>query len=257
MRNKTALGILAIGLGFGLIAGPAAATPPHAKPEGFDHYMVLMAAGTLDLTIDSPQPGVTGCAGLFCDGEYFQRTIMGRDDLELALFTAEAKDFFEQRFGVDVDDPALEGRIAFNLFMTNPDWQYRMYTSSDVRTPSAGWPVRDGGYVLMVLDPEGVDLGGEFEGSSAPAGSVMFYGNYNILIGNGPRRNRELVMLFKSTRPAQIQSDGSVSLLCELEHEDWGSGFAAVSVANVALSDTLVQGVGRNVLTFPRYPGAN
>ncbi|HBK55012.1 MAG TPA: hypothetical protein DDZ76_01790 [Xanthomonadales bacterium] len=244
-----------LALALGLTASVAAA-PPKPSPEGFDHYMVLMAAGTLDLSVSEPAPGVTGCNGLFCDGEYFQRVIMGRDDAELALFTEDAKDFFAARFGIDVDDPTLAGRISFGLFMTNPDWQYRMYTSSDTRTPSTGWPVRDGGYVLMVMDPEGVELGGEFEGSVAAAGSVMFYGNYNILIGKG-RATEELVMLFKSSRPAQIQPDGSVALLCELEHEDWGSGFAAVSVANVPLAGNLVQGVGRNVLTFPRYPGAH
>lgn len=244
--------ILAISLGW---MGSASAMSPTPTPEGFDHYMVLMAAGVLDLAEPNPAPGVTGCAGLFCDGEFFQREIMGRDDAALAEFTAQAAAFFEDRFGVWVDDPALAGRISFGLFMTNPDWQYRMYTSSDSRTPAAGWPVRDGGYVLMVLDPDGIALGGEFEGSVAPAGSVMFYGNYNILIGKGASAD-ELVMLFKSSRPAQIQADGSVSLLCELEHEQWGSGFAAVSVANVPLTDTLVQGVGRNVLTFPRYPVA-
>lgn len=254
MNAKQILMNTTLAIALGWVSG-VGATSPTPTPKGFDHYMVLMAGGVLDLAESNPAPGVTGCAGLFCDGEFFQREIMGRDDAALAEFTDEAKAFFEERFGVQVDAPELGGRISFGLFMTNPDWHYRMYTASGERTPAEGWPVRDGGYMLMVLDPDGLALGGEFEGTIAPAGSVMFYGNYNILVGKGPRAD-ELVMLFKSTRPAQIQADGSVSLLCELEHEKWGSGFGAVNVANVPLTGTLVQGVGRNVLTFPRYPGA-
>jgi len=54
-------------------------------PAGFDGFLVYMANGVYDPGQPNPQPGVENCEGLFCDGGYFQREIMGRSDYEIEL----------------------------------------------------------------------------------------------------------------------------------------------------------------------------
>jgi len=264
---------LAKKIGLGFVAACAISTLSISAeagqwtPDGFRGYMVFMASGVLDATNTSPQPGITGCDPMFCDGEYFQTQIMGRSDYEFAEFTSAAKAFFLMRFGLDVDDPANAGRIGLRLFMTNPDWQYRVFEMSGYKVPPQGWRVRDGGYALQVIDPAGVELGGEFAGIHAPQGSLFFYGEYNILTssdtpdharkGKGASSDgaaKEVIVLFKSNVPGRMNADGSVALRCDLESDQWGHGFATVTVANVDLGGNRIQGVGRNILTFPPYP---
>lgn len=222
-------------------------------PAGFDGFLVYMANGVFDPDDPNPQPGLENCAGLFCDGGYFQREIMGRSDYEVELHEQAAKDFFRTRFGLDVDDPSLAGRIEYVSFMTRPNWDYRMYVKNS-KTRAEGWQVRDGGYNIRIIDPDGIDLGGESAGRHAPFNSVVFFGEYNILLKKRSKgKDKELVIEFRSATVHQIQDDGSVMLRCELFSELFGSGYAIVTLDNIEREDGLIQGRGRNVLTFPPF----
>jgi len=226
-------------------------------PAGFDGFLVYMANGVYDPSVQSPQPGLENCEGLFCDGGYFQRDIMGRSEYQIQQKKQEAKDFFRTRFGLDVEDPALAGRIVFTSFMTRPNWDYRAYVM-DSKTRAEGWKVRDGGYNVRVIDPAGIDLGGEFLGRHAPFNSVMFSGEYNILLKDRQEgEDKELVIEFRSATFHQINDDGSVMLRCELYNKELGSGYAIVTLDNIVRKDGLVQGRGRNVLTFPPFIQTN
>lgn len=226
-------------------------------PAGFDGFLVYMANGVYDPSAPSPQPGLENCEGLFCDGGYFQREIMGRSEYQIQQKRQEVKDFFITRFGLDVDDPALAGRIEFMSFMTRPNWDYRAYVMNS-KTSASGWKVRDGGYTMRVIDPAGIDLGGEFIGRHAPFNSVMFSGEYNILLKDRPKgKDKELVIQFRSATFHHINNDGSVMLRCELYNEELGSGYAIVTLDNIVRDDGLVQGRGRNVLTFPPFIQTN
>jgi hypothetical protein len=45
------------------------------------------------------------------------------------------------------------------------------YSMAGERVPAEGWEVRDGGWQLVVIDPDGFELGGDFAGLTIPAWS--------------------------------------------------------------------------------------
>ncbi len=171
-------------------------------PEGFDQLLVFMGTGIVDPNNLEPFPGVT-CAGLFCDGDFFNKEIMNRSEEEFAEITVQGKAFFLNRFGIDVDDPAVQERITFTYITLNPDIEYREYIASGTRSAAEGWLVRDGAFTLTVTDPNGLELGGEFAGTSVPAGTNFYFGNYNILETNrAGRPTKETIIFFQSAEPA-------------------------------------------------------
>jgi hypothetical protein len=222
------------------------------RPAGFDEFFVFMANGVFDPNNPTPGRGAVDCSGLFCDGTSFQRDVMKRDANEIADRAQMAKDFFNRRFGVDVDAPEMADRVIFKSFMTNPDWDYRMYVKGR-KTKAKGWEVRDGGFYALITDPQGFTLGGEFEGDFAPANTILFFGEYNVLMNK--RKNKELLFEFQSRFIHTINEDGSATFRCELFNEEFGDGYAIVSTDNFTREDGMVQGRGRgrNVLTFPAY----
>lgn len=222
------------------------------KPAGFDQFFVFMANGVFDPNNPNPGSGAVNCDGLFCDGYYFQSVTMGRSDQEIIEREKMAKDFFNSRFGFDVDSSEFEGRVFFSSFMTNPDWDYRMYVKG-TKTKATGWPVRDGGFYALVTDPEGVTLGGDFEGQHAPFNAIVFFGEYNVLLNDRRKKNKEMVIRFQSRIIHQINEDGSAQLRCQLFNDKFGEGYAIVSLDNSLRSDGMIQGRGRNVLTFPPF----
>lgn len=222
-----------------------------ARPAGYDQFIVFMANGVFDPNDPNPQPGAESCNGLFCDGTGFQRDVMGRDEFAIAAREQMAKDFFFTRFGLDSDDPAMEGRLFFSSFMTNPDWDYRAYVMGS-KTSSKGWPVRDGGFYTLVTDPNGIDMGGEFEGHHAPFNSIMFFGEYNILIKE-PGKDQEMVLRFQSRVIHVIGADGNATFRCQIFNDELGEGYAIVATDNFLTEDGMVQGRGRNVITFPPF----
>lgn len=233
-----------------LFGASPAITEKHPAPEGFDRFAVYMAAGRFDPA--SPHPEVPGCFMTFCDGYYFQERVMNWDPAEIAAADAAAADFFQQRFGLDVETLAAEGRIAYRSFFFDPRTEYRLYHLAGARVPPEGWLVRDGGYLVTVLDPAGIELGGERAGEHAPSGSFLAFGHYNVqtTLPNGKPRE-EIVIRYQSVTPVAPLADGSVHFRCELIHPDWGSGLAQGVMANVVLPDGRLQLNIRNVLTFP------
>lgn len=221
-------------------------------PDGFEHMLVYMGTGIFDPNNPEPRPGVTGCVGGFCDGEYFQEAIMGRTSDEVALLEIQAKEFIMQRYGIYVDDPAMLGRTTFEMFTFNPDIQYRVHVAAGSEVPSEGWVIRDGGWKLEVVDPDGIDLGGEMLGVHADQGNLMFFGTYNILVTDTHGKiERELIIAYQSTTPAVISEDGSMAFRCEMTHEKWGKGQGFGNFTFIGLEDGTIRANGRNVLTFP------
>ncbi len=230
---------------------PVAGAPAPPTPEGFEQFVVYMATGVFDPVSPHPDPDITGCFFMFCDAPYFQEVVMGWDPTEIAVEEAAAKLFFWERFGVDVDELAASGRIDYQPFTIDPRIDYRVYHMAGRRVPAAGWEVRDGGFLVIVTDPEGIVLGGEHAGEHAVAGSSMAFGLYNILTTrpNG-RPGEEIVIRYQTPAPGTPVA-GPIGFVCELEHEGWGSGLAQGIQANVPLPDGRLQFNIRNVLTFP------
>ena len=77
-----------------------AAAPP---PAGYSNYLVFIQDGSWDpADPDYPLP----------TREQVQRDIWKFSDAEIAQFEADAKAFFADRFGINVDDPANAERIT-------------------------------------------------------------------------------------------------------------------------------------------------
>lgn len=223
-----------------------------ATPAGFDKLALYMGTGIFDPLDPEPRPGITDCVGIFCDGMFFQKEVMGRSDEEIAALRDEAKAFYLERFGIDVNDPALAGRIAFTMFTLNPDFEYRLHALSGANAPSEGWQIRDGGFQLAVTDPDGIDLGGVLAGSHAPEGSAMFFGNYNILVTDEDGEPKdELIIFYKSNVPGETLPNGGFTFRCDMFNEKWGDGLGVGTILTVPLEDGTVRANGRNILTFP------
>jgi len=236
----------------GLGASNVVADNKLTTPDGFDKLVLYMGTGIFDPTVTEPRPGVTGCAGLFCDGEFFQKTVMGRTDEEIYALKMEAITYYIEQFGLDIDDPALAGRIELSMFTVNPDFEYRVHALSGMKAPAEGWMIRDGGFQLSVIDPNGVDLGGKTIGMHAPQGAAMFFGNYNILVtGKNGKPKDEIIISYKSSVPGELLPNGSFVFRCDMYHEEWGPGVGMGMILFTPLEDGTIRGNGRNVLTFP------
>ncbi len=220
-------------------------------PAGFDKFIVFMGTGVFDPGNPEPRPGITGCTGMFCDGNYFNKVIMKRTDDEIEYLELEAKEFYARRFGLSLDDPNMEGRIELHRWGMNPDFEYRAYAIPNMRVPAEGFRVRDGGWFMQITDPKGVMLGGEFEGVHGPVNSVYFFGHYNIEITKHGHPKDELIIGYGALTPVTPQSDGSFLIRCQLNHKKWGEGLIQGQIANITLPNGLVKGNGRNVVTFP------
>lgn len=239
-----AIGIVALTLsvsGLALAAGGRGAP----TPDGFDKYLVYMAAGQYDPadpTYDAP------------DGMVFQREIMGRSDAEIAQNRQEAIDFFSERFGIDADSDA---GVMFGPFMFDPRNEYRAYTISGESVPSAGWVIRDGGWAMSVTDPAGLTLGGEFTGQHVPQGTMMVFGDYNIArlgpgnSGGNAAHAEPLIIHYQSGEPIIPTASGAIMFRCELISDEFGHGLAQGISAPQTLPDGTIQANVRNVLTFP------
>lgn len=221
-----------------LAAGPVVG-PPSPTPEPFDGYVVAMANG-----IHNP-------AEFFVVGDAFLRDVMSFSSAEIADLAAEADAFFQQRFGAGNGDPGW----VFFPFYFGENIDYRVHTFGGRRVPPEGWPMRDGGFALVAVDPAGVTLGGDFAGLTVPAGTVLAFGFYKIQIpapGPGAPAPEPIVFHYRSADPMLTTSVGTAVLGCEIFSDELGSGTAQGIASQILLPDGTAQANFRNVMTFER-----
>lgn len=222
-------------------------------PEGFGKFLVFMGAGTYDM--DDPDFELP-------DGLFFQEEIMSRTQDEIDQKESDAKEFFKNRFGIDVDDPENEDRVRFRSFIMDPRNEYRAYVISGLRVPPEGFVVRDGGYLALLIDPEGFTLGGEFDGELTPFGTMFVFGDYNIDISSSELSQKlgrdNIIIPYKSGYPVVIEVNRSIfdqrlMFQCELDSEEFGSGIAQGVSGGLTLDNGMFRANIRNVLTFPSF----
>lgn len=205
----------------------------HEAPDGFDKMLVYMGTGVFDPDdTDYEAP----------DGDVWHREIMGRSDAEIEQNRDEALAFFSERFGLD---PDTQDGLEFTDFMLDPRMEYRAYVVSEETVPSEGWIVRDGGWRLEVTNPEGVTLGGEFEGTHVPEGAFFVFGEYNIEVPDG-----EPIIIHYESGSAIVPTEKGLMFICDLSHPEWGEGLAQGISSPHTLEDERRQANIRNVLTF-------
>jgi hypothetical protein len=191
--------------------------------------------------------------------EFYQKSVRGRDDAEIAEHRAEAAAYFLDQFGLDFRSADFDNGVAFFGFMDARRNNYRAYTISGERVPSSGFLVDGGGWMFAVTNPDGVRLHGRYGGSEGiwvPPDTAGVFGEYVVHLSSGesPSVGDQIVMRFQSQRPIIARSDGVVSFQCELRHPVWGEGVAeGVSVPPKLLPDGRIQVAVRNVVTFPPH----
>ncbi|AOY79248.1 MAG: hypothetical protein F6K63_14770 [Moorea sp. SIO1G6] len=225
-------------------------------PKGFtDNFLVLMGTGVVD---NNKQPGkpFINCSNGFCDADYFQKVVMKRSNAEIKKLEQLAKDFYYQRFGIDVDDPANSGRIIFRQWLLDPRANYRAYVAAGQQVPPEGWFFYDGGWVVQVIDPEGYTLGGEWNGFHTEPNTLIFFGNYQFLKTNrsGKVVNR-FNIFYRAGGPMNFDTRGEASFRCELslDGQDFPTGVQGQAQGITSLtpiSDHEVKFNIRNVITF-------
>jgi hypothetical protein len=212
----------------------SAAAPP---PAGYLNYMVFIQDGTFDPADPDYEPPTK---------EQVQREIWKFSDAEVAQFEVDAKAFFQDRFGVDVDDPANAERLTFDFFILDPRSNYRAVTIANHEVPPEGWSVSDAYYGVIVTDPAGFELGGDFTGVTMPVGSALAYGYYHIESDSG----ETFAIAFQSASPFVFDALGNMMFRCELFSEEFGAGEAS-GVFHPSQADSGEFTVElRNVLTF-------
>ncbi|MFQ3245524.1 MAG: hypothetical protein ACI9WC_001530 [Arenicella sp.] len=224
----------------------------HYSPStigGHEKVILFMANGAFDpADADYVAP----------DFDFFADQIMQWSEAEKIQFEESAIAFFESKFGVNVNAPEYAGRVIMVPFMIDPRWEYRMYWNSDRRSPRRGRVVRDGGFQLVVVDPNGVELGGEFAGSQVPQGSAAAYGIYNV---KARRKHRQdLILPYQSRQPVlqnngfplSVNNQGSLIAPFEVMHPHFGEGWAFAHIFTSTSSDGMFQANIRNVLTFSK-----
>lgn len=235
-----------------------------SAPAGYDAYLTYIANGEIDPS--DPGSEVTNCANGNCVDDYFLRVVQGRSESEILALEEDVKEFFLWRFGIDVDDPALLGRIAMFRFTLDPRAAYRAYAISGKVVPNTGYEVRDGGWILAFLDPNGVPLGGKAEGLVAPAGAVALVGEYNIAVIRGKRVVEEIDISYRSGGLVIANLEGVVNFNCQLHEgrlEDNGlpfehtvpTGLAQGTSTVAPLENGLIKINTRNALTFSELGG--
>ena len=217
-----------------------------AAPAGFRAFLVYLAEPTL-------QPGEPSSFTDPAHVDFFQQVIMGRTPAGIAQQQALAIAYFNERFGVDFSaaQPGPDGTLTipgatFGPFVLNEHVNYHAYVASDRTVPNTGWPVRDGGFQVVLT--QGMLLHGSYGGSAgilAPAGASMVFGDYNILVeppGQAADPSKNILIHYQSHSPIIARADGETSFNCDLLSQQWGPGAAR----GIAINGTI-----RNVLTFP------
>jgi hypothetical protein len=218
-------------------------------PVGYERIMVFIA--NAEVPIEDVKP---------VDGENFHRTIMGRDDKEYEAQRKRALAYFKEKYGVE--DAETNPTFLLRSYQVEPNANYRVYYISGEDVPAEGWEVRDGGWELRVISPEGYTWpAGEFAGEFAPPGTYVMYGDYNILTDDcGGDKDcdepREIVMQYRSRCPievpgAELPDVVTFKFSCEVFSDEYGQGLGqGLSQPEFTAGGTKFQYNAREVITF-------
>ena len=226
-------------------------------PPDFVKTMAFIMNGT----VVPPDP-VTGDPGdEVIDPTPFWMEVLGRDADDIEAERNAAISFFTERFGLDPDDPAMASQLFLFPFQTNRSSNYRAVYISDEPPTREGWEVVDTGWILVVTDPSGMTLGGEFAGTQVEAGTVMLYGEYYIVPPSDLRdlrRNRRcqaepIHLRYQAGNPVKVNQFGEIVFSCEVFHPEWGRGFAQGITYPTIRPDGLQKQNTRNIVTFSPY----
>ncbi len=221
------------------LATPNGARPGHvaAPAQGFVKTGLLLANGIVDPN-----------ALLITDLSY-HTDIRNRTPEQIEEHRGLAVAHFEDTFGIDFADLIAQGKILFLPFIMSEDMEYRIYSLSDTWVPASGFYMADGGWVMMVVDPNGIEING---GQLIPAGSMSVYGEYYAIPENQSGKNLDrdpIIVHYQSDRFIVPGFYGETPILCDVFHPEWGWG-KAQGIALFVPEGNGMNANTRNVWTF-------
>ncbi len=244
--------IIMLGMALGLTPTVRGQQGEPNIPDGYSGYLVFMANG--EVSLDEPAAFIT---------DAFFTDVMGWSQTELNTFREEGLKRVEERFGIP--DPANNPDVVVLTMESNPARNYRAYTVGGRQVPSQGFEVREGVVFTVVTKPEGIMLGGEFQGVHLPATASVVFGIYNIEVttDDGEPTGEEMIIHFRSAQPLPPAPPDAalvaqISIFCEIFSDEFGAGLAQ-GIANPKIigegDDQFLKSNTRNVLTFSALGG--
>lgn len=239
---------LARGNGHGHSCRSKAVNP---TPPDFVKTMMFIMNGT----IVPPNPETGDPGDEVVDPTPFWTEVMGRDADDIEAHRNAAVSFYIEKFGIDPDAPEFAASTFMFPFQTNRSSNYRAYYISDEPVTEEGWEVVDTGWILVVTDPNGLPLGGAFDGHHAPAGTVMLFGDYYLVPPSDAPRGRRcrpepIQMAYEAGCPVIPNQFGDILFRCDVFHPEWGHGMAQGVTAPTRRDDGLQKQNTRNIITF-------
>lgn len=222
------------------------------KQKGFRAILMYIADGKYSQL--SPNPKVPNCSGPSCDGAYFWREVAGLSDNIRRIETENAKKFFNDGWGIPVDEYVRDGKITFIDMYGDPRLNYRCRIMEGMKIHRFGWEVHDQAFMVITL--QDLKLGGKFgAGRTVPAASFVVTGQYYIersrIVKGRVVGTKEFVKLrYESVDPVYPPVDGKSMASCTITESFWGTGVALVSFNAETPSDKPTKFFGRNVITI-------
>ena len=199
-------------------------------PDGYTGYITYIGNGEAGL--DSLNFVDIGPEAITC----FQ-DVLGRDQAEIGQHLQDAISWSQMNMGLTVTpldgqgNPVNPNASAWALpYSLRSDVGVRAYVVSGEKVPSSGWQVRDCGWQIVCVNPNGCPLSNDFAGQNLNPGSGFAYGDYVILAdksgndddkGKG-KKDKKFVLPF--TPAALVDQIGSkVYFTWNIESEDFGT----------------------------------
>ena len=173
-------------------------------------YGLFIADGTFDPLDASYTPPAF-------DDFFIERLGMDLDGID-ALRT-DAKRFYLDVYGLDVDAEVQAGTISWNELRFDPRGEYRVYDMPGLDIPAEGWFLDDVVFAPLVVAPEGVVLGAPYEGVVASPGMLGAWGTYAIEAPEG-----QILIDYHSEGLAANAYDGKSLLTCVMQSDELGYG---------------------------------
>lgn len=167
---------------------------------------------------------------------FYDRLGMSAADLEQVR--ADAKSFYLESYGLDVDAELAAGRISWNELRFDPRGQYRAYALPGRAVPREGWVVDDVTLAPLIIDPAGIELSGPYEGVVAEPGMFAVTGIYAVeALDESGEPDETMLIYYHSDGLAANSFEGRALLYCVMESDDLGTGLGHVTSAITQLED--------------------
>jgi hypothetical protein len=223
------------------------ANPP---PDPFTTFAVFIADGVVPPGVN---PAAVGDLSFYTD-------VMGWDQAEIDAWRADKMAMTEVRWGIP--DPESNPNVVVQIGTTSPAIGYHAVAWSDRKVPEEGWPIREGFLNMVVTNPAGLDLGGEFTGIHVPMGTIIGGGGmYNLQVTDkhGNATGEEIVLDFDTQEPMWLNPSNHFAFgfgfFCELNSEEYGDGLAQGIITLIPQPDGSLKTNARNVVTFSDMGG--